>query len=141
MWRSAKSTGSEVRRHPGTATEFSCVILPSGPRFPLPALTLLFSQRLKSSRPGGVAPHMASGGQWCSAPTRPLPWRRGRVGGVRSGYRSQVRPLLAQSSAYLSAGPRPFRHVLLHLPAALLGAGRLVPQHGHAQRMGLDAFW
>lgn len=31
------------------------------------------------------------------------------------------------------------RHDLLHLPAAVPGAGRPVPQYRHAERMGLDA--
>lgn len=84
--------------------------LHSGPQFPFPALTILFSELLWSSRPDGVAPRVAAAGwQWCPAPAPPTSpgGEAGRVG--RASARIEKWTFGAassQSPASFPASPR-----------------------------------
>lgn len=84
----------------------------------------------------------ALGGRWGAIAHREAPpTSRAADGGASPRLQLEKLSPAEFDSFVCEPSRRPAKpgHVLLHLPAALLGAGRPVPQHGHAERVGLDA--
>lgn len=112
--------------------------LSSGPVSPPGSDSLGFSATGQAGR-AASRPQCPPGGSRTQGRPRPLPGGARWVDPRAHGYRSEDLP--ASDSVVRPPARQPSEpgHVLLHLPAALLGVGRPVPQHGHAERVGLDA--